>query len=143
MPLLNRIPNPCNADAGDLDLGLDAFRDLRPQKARLEERKPQVPRAAVSVLGWNGLVGCWESHRRDEVWGWGLGRVGSKVQRVKTRRVTKTMSAQMEMVDCALETMRLLELAVGLITPFSDFIEMEEDGDEEWFFLFSPLMEES
>lgn len=51
--------------------------------------------------------------------------VGSNVERVKRRRVMKTIKAQMEMVDCAL--VKMLELWILVV----DFKEEEEEEEEE------------
>ncbi|KAJ9695859.1 hypothetical protein PVL29_011035 [Vitis rotundifolia] len=53
--------------------------------------------------------------------------VGSNVERVKRRRVMKTIKAQMEMVDCALVKMLELWVLVILLLVDNGVVFREED----------------
>lgn len=58
--------------------------------------------------------------------------MGSKVERVKRRRVMKTKRAQMEIVDWAFDRRRLLELVrLKIVHVFDDDEEEEGDGEED------------
>ena len=75
-----------------------------------------------------------DSHLREAMeWGEEAAMVvGSNVERVKRRRVMKTIKAQMEMVDCAL--VKMLELWI-LVVDFKEEEEEEEEEEKRFFFL--------
>lgn len=92
----------------------------------MEER-----RGKFGLVGNLGIWVFWERNllEGDRPTGRGLAAEGSKVERVKRRRVRKTRRAQMEIVDWALERIRLLELV--LLKTVHVLEEEEEEGVED------------
>ncbi|KAL6987154.1 hypothetical protein U1Q18_012909 [Sarracenia purpurea var. burkii] len=88
----------------------------------LKNQNPEGGECEEVLMGLFGNGGLEESCRREVKWV----AAGSKVERVKTRRVMEMRSAQMEMVDWALER-RWFELALDLKMVEDD----EEDDDDE------------
>ena len=126
MPLLYKQPIPCNAKEDDFcELLLHSFRNQVVENKELRVGL-EVLGVALSLLA----VDFSDSHLREAMeWGEEAAMVvGSNVERVKRRRVMKTIKAQMEMVDCAL--VKMLELWILVV----DFKE-EEEEEKRFFFL--------
>ncbi|GAB2267028.1 hypothetical protein Dimus_002013, partial [Dionaea muscipula] len=115
VPRRYRVPIPCKADAaaspavGDVELRLKILE--KGNSGRL-------------LLGFCLCLG--RSWRREEEGKWWWGRVGSKVERVKRRKVEKTKSAQIENMDWVLEINGAADR-----TGLPAVEEEEEDDDDE------------
>lgn len=130
MPLLYKQPIPCNAKEDDFcELLLHSFRNQVVENKELRVGL-EVLGVALSLLA----VDFSDSHLREAMeWGEEAAMVvGSNVERVKRRRVMKTIKAQMEMVDCAL--VKMLELWI-LVVDFKEEEEEEEEEEKRFFFL--------